>query len=416
MNLTRFSLFFPEKREFFLEGQGIFAFGGVGSGNGTPGDVPVMFFSRQIGLSRGQQVPVIGGGRVTGRAGHYSIGALNIETGEKPSAGAVTTNFTAVRVKRDILRRSNFGVVATHRSAAVGGSGANSLLGMDGNLFLFTNLTANLYYTRTTTDGSSIGSASYRGAVDYSHDRYGFSAEHLLVGQGFDPQVGYARRLDFRRSFGEFRFTPRPRNRTVIRKFTYLGSMDYVTDARARVVMNKELRGQFGIALQNSDQFEVEVQRPVRAAAAPLRDRSGGDRACRPVRLPQRQDQLLARTTARGLGTRVRGYGTLYGGTRTETTYSGRVGIVPQFAVEPALTLNWVELPYGSFRAQIVSSRFIVTPTPRMMITSLWQLNATTKTLTSSVRLRWSTVRAANSSSCTATGGARWPPRQSPAC
>jgi Domain of unknown function (DUF5916) len=61
VNLTRFSLFFPEKREFFLEGEGIFAFGGVGSGNGTPGDVPVMFFSRRIGLNSGQEVPVRGG-------------------------------------------------------------------------------------------------------------------------------------------------------------------------------------------------------------------------------------------------------------------------------------------------------------------------------------------------------------------
>ena len=92
INLTRFSVFFPEKRDFFLEGQGIFDFGGVQAGN-SPGDVPLLFFSRQIGLSQGQAVPVIGGVRLTGRAGAYSIGALNIQTDDKPSARALADEF-----------------------------------------------------------------------------------------------------------------------------------------------------------------------------------------------------------------------------------------------------------------------------------------------------------------------------------
>ncbi|MGC4083369.1 MAG: DUF5916 domain-containing protein [Vicinamibacterales bacterium] len=196
VNLTRFSLFFPEKRDFFLEGQGIFAFAGIGSGNGgSPGDVPVMFFSRQVGLLKGQEVPVIGGARVTGRAGRYSLGALNIETGDKDSIGAKATNFSTVRIKRDILRRSNVGLIATHRSVALSGTGTNSLVGADGNFFLLTNLTASAFYTRTDTDGVRDGAASYRGTFEYAGDRYGFQAEHLLVGEHFDPQVGYVRML-----------------------------------------------------------------------------------------------------------------------------------------------------------------------------------------------------------------------------
>ncbi|MBI4266132.1 MAG: hypothetical protein HY657_17290, partial [Acidobacteria bacterium] len=90
VNLTRYSLFFPEKRDFFLEGQPIFAFGGIPVGQNTnPGDVPVMFFSRQIGLSRGQAVPVVAGARLTGKAGPCQLGAVNIQTDDKPSAGAV---------------------------------------------------------------------------------------------------------------------------------------------------------------------------------------------------------------------------------------------------------------------------------------------------------------------------------------
>src|SRR5262249_13831920 len=92
VNLTRFTLFFPEKREFFLEGAGIFDFGGIGStGNTAGGDLPIMFYSRRIGLSQdGHPIPLIGGGRITGRAGPFSIGVVNIQTEDDPNLGAVS--------------------------------------------------------------------------------------------------------------------------------------------------------------------------------------------------------------------------------------------------------------------------------------------------------------------------------------
>src|SRR5499426_524750 len=140
INLTRFSLQFPEKRDFFLEGQGIFNFGGT-RGNGN--DVPFLFFSRRIGLSQGQSVPVVAGGRLTGTVGKFGVGALNIQTDDKPSAGAVSTNFSVVRVKRDILRRSNIGLLATHRTPAANQQGANDAFGADANLAFFKSLSIN---------------------------------------------------------------------------------------------------------------------------------------------------------------------------------------------------------------------------------------------------------------------------------
>ena len=389
VNLTRFSLFFPEKRDFFLEGQGIFAFGGVGSGNGTPGDVPVMFFSRQIGLNKGQEVPVLGGARLTGRSGLYSIGALSIQTGEKESAGAMSTNFSTLRVKRDVLKRSNIGLIATRRSVGASGGGANTLAGVDGNFYLFANLTANAYYSRTDTPGLSGGTASYRGTVDYSGDRYGFQGEHLLIGEHFDPQVGYARRTDFRRSFGEARFTPRPKRRTRVRKFTYLTSMDYVTDASVSAVQNKELRGLFQTEFQSSDQYSLEYTRNYELVPKPFTISPG-------VIVPAAGYETRNLRSTYSLGQQrlfsgrvALGRGTLYDGTRTEASYNGRVGIIPQLAVEPSISLNWVDLPFGSFSAKLVNARLIVTPTPRMMLSSLIQFNASAHTVTSSVRLRW---------------------------
>jgi hypothetical protein len=389
VNLTRFSLFFPEKRDFFLEGQGIFAFGGVGSGNQTPGDVPVMFFSRRIGLNQGQAVPVLGGARLTGRAGPYSIGALNIETGDKASARAVATNFTAVRLKRDILRRSNVGVIATHRSVGATGAGSNSVVGLDGNLYLFTNVTANAYYARSDTPGVSGGTASYRGTFEYAGDRYGIAGEHLLIGERFDAQAGYVRRTDFRRTYGEARFSPRPGRRNMVRKYNFIGSLDYVTNARRTELQNRQVSGIFRTDFQSSDQFTVEYVRdyervPRSFTIAPGIDVPAGGYSAQNVRTTYSLGQQRPVSGRVGVGR-----GSFYDGTRTEASYNGRIAIRPQFAFEPSLSLNWVDLPVGAFSATLINSRFVLTPTPRMGISSLVQFNAGAHTLSSSVRLRW---------------------------
>jgi hypothetical protein len=392
VNLTRFSLFFPEKREFFLEGQGIFSFGGVTFGNngGNPGDVPVMFFSRQIGLSRGQAVPVIAGGRVTGRTGAYSIGALNMQTDDKEAAGAVSTNFTAVRVKRDILRRSNIGVIATNRSPAIAGIDSNALLGADANLFLFANVTANAYYARTDTPSRSGGQDSYRGRFDFAGDRYGVQGEHLLVGNQFNPEVGYVRRTDFRRNFGQLRFSPRPENNAFVRKYNFTGSFDYVTDASASHILEKELRGVFSTDYQSGDQWTVvEYTRNYELVT--------NDFVINPGTIVPRggyEYQNVRTQYSIGQQRKVSGrvaaaYGSLYDGKKTEVSYVGRIGVIPQFALEPSIELNWVRLPYGDFSAPVVASRFILTPNPRMAVSSLIQYNGGSRTLSSSVRFRW---------------------------
>ncbi len=188
VNLTRFSLFFPEKREFFLEGQGIFAFGGRRTSRfgGESNNTPIMFFSLRIGLSGATAVPIQAGGRLTGRAGAYTLGALTIQTDEVAVARVPTTNFSVLRVKRDILRRSNIGVIATHRSASAIGNGTNSLFGLDANLSFYDNLNINEYYSRSRTSALKDDDVSYLGRLDYGGDRYGLQLERLVVAENAD--------------------------------------------------------------------------------------------------------------------------------------------------------------------------------------------------------------------------------------
>lgn len=392
VNLTRFSVFFPEKRDFFLEGQGIFDFGGVQAGN-SPGDVPLLFFSRQIGLSQGQAVPVVGGVRLTGRAGAFSIGALNIQTEDKPEARALSTNFSALRLKRNLLRRSNVGVMATRRGPSVSsGADASYTAGVDATMLFFKSINITSYYALTNTPdarGANVTGSSYRGRFDYNADRYGATAEHMLIDADFRPEVGYVRRSDIRRSYGQLRFSPRPRGSRLIRKYTWQTSLDYVTDAGARAVQSREINGLFRVDFQSSDSFTTEVSRefellPSRFTIARGVVVPAGGYTYSTARVSYSLGQQRRVSGRIGAST-----GSLYEGTKSDVSFSGRWGVIPQLSLEPSATLAWGSLPYGDFKARLVGSRVTVTPSARMQISSLVQFNIDANTVTSSARLRW---------------------------
>jgi hypothetical protein len=390
VNLTRYSILFPEKRDFFLEGQGIYAFGGrnlSGMGSGDTDDVPVMFFSRQIGLFAGQTIPVIAGGRVTGKTGPYDIAALNIQTAEKESARAAATNFSAVRIRRDIFRRSNVGVIATARNPS--GGEQSIAFGADTSLRVSPNTTVVGYFSRTDAAGRSTQSTSYRARFDWAPDRYGVGFEHLMVGPGFAPAVGYARREDFRRDTVNARFSPRLRNNRYMRKLTWQGTFVYDTDADITTLENRSIEGTFGIEFHSADVANVGFVDEYERLPQAFRIAPG-------VTVPAGGYQNHTATASYTLGNQrvVAGRvqvqsGAFYNGTRQAASYSGRIAVVPQFAVEPSISLAWVDLPYGDFSARLIAGRFTFTPTTKLLLSSLIQLNASARTLASSIRLRW---------------------------
>ncbi|HSA56704.1 MAG TPA: DUF5916 domain-containing protein, partial [Gemmatimonadaceae bacterium] len=261
VNLTRFSLFFPEKRDFFLEGRGVFDFarGGVGAGgSANTSDTPYLFYSRRVGLNAGRVIPIDAGGRVTGKLGPYAIGIMNIQASDEPISQTEATNFTVLRVKRDVMRRSAIGLMATNRSASALGTGSNQAYGIDGSFGLSRDVSLGAYLARTATTGLRGDDQSYEGRIDYNADRYGARAEHLSVGANFNPEVGFIRRTDFSRSFGELRFSPRPSGIPSVRKFTWSGSGEYIETGAGRVDA-RVFQGHFGTEFESSDQFTLDV-------------------------------------------------------------------------------------------------------------------------------------------------------------
>ena len=390
INLTRFSLFFPEKREFFLENKGTFAFGGAGAGVGFGNtDLPILFYSRRIGLHQGIAVPINGGGRLTGRAGKYSLGVLHIQSNDDSTVEALRTNYTVARLKRDILRRSSIGALFTRRSILENGTGANDVYGIDGAFAFFDNLVINTYWARSHTEGLQGDDASYRAQLDYAGDRYGLQLERLAVGDNFKPGIGFLRRSDMRKNYGEFRFSPRPTSLPSIRKFSAVTSLTYIENGEGKLE-TRDVNGEFGVEFQNSDRFSVSYSRRYEFLSQPFR-------IAPTVTLPVGGYHFQGTQASYSFGTQRRiswnigiAHGTFFSGKRTTINISqGRIELSPQFSIQPTLSFNWLDLPEGSFRTNLIGSRVTYTVTPRMFVSALLQYNSSGNALGSNVRLRW---------------------------
>ena len=389
VNLTRFSLFFPEKREFFLENAGTFAFGSAATTGAGSGDTPILFYSRRIGLEGGRAVPIDVGGRVTGRLGRYNVGFLNIQTSDDAATGAPSSNVSVVRVKRDLLRRSSVGLMVTGRNEASGGTGDNLAYGVDGTFAFFANLAVNTYWARTKTTGLSRHDTSYRTQLDYAGDRYGVQLERLVVGDNFNPGVGYVRRDDMRRTFGQLRFSPRPRASTIVRKYSWTAAVALIEDGGGRVE-SRERSADFGIDFQNADRFMLEYSGVHEFLPAPFRIAPGvtlpvGGYDFNNVRVGFNRAQLH-----RLSGNLSAEYGTFYNGHKTTLGLSGsRVNLGTRLSVEPTYSINRVDLDQGAFATHLAGARVTWTATPLMFTSALMQYNSGSRALSANVRLRW---------------------------
>ena len=406
VNLTRFSLFFPEKREFFLEGRGIFGFarggvaggfggalrrGGQGGGFFGGGNAPTLFYSRQIGLQNGTIVPIVGGGRVTGKIGAFDVGLLNIQADEDAAAAAEMTNFTVVRLKRDILRRSSIGGIFTNRSVSLLGDGASQAYGADATFSFYENVSLLAYAARTQTPGNDGEDLSYQGRFNYAGDLYGFQAEHLVVEDNFIPEVGFLRRDNFRRSYGTARYSPRPRSLAGIRQFRLEGSYDYIETADFGIVETRQSQLGFSTELENSDRFGFSVADNYEFLHEEFTP--GPDEVAFPVGGYQFFD--VEGTYSPGAQRRMNGTftvraGDYFNGTiRSVEFRQGRMEVTERLSLEPSVSVNWIDSPQGAFRTDLLVSRVNLSFTPRMFFSGLIQYNSSTNTVSNNLRLRW---------------------------
>ena len=394
VNLTRFNLFFPEKRDFFLENLGVFAFAGrasAGLGSGT-GDAPYLFFSRRIGLDAGREIPLHAGGRVTGKAGKFTFAALNVQTGEEEAVKVDSANFTVLRAKRDILRRSSIGGMYTHRTATPGRVGANDGYGIDGAFSFYQNVRFDTYIAATNTENRSGDDLSYRGLFDYTGDKYGLQLERLVVEPNFLPEIGFVRRTDMQRNFGQVRYSPRPKGIRNLRKITNTASLNYTTNIDHRLD-TREIIGKVEAELTNSDLASVTYTDNFERLVRPFAIVTGPNGVTIPVGTYNFNTTRLGYIGGQQRkisGEVVYEFGPFYNGDRnTISVNTARVQVTPQISLEPGASINWVDLVQGSFVAKVLRTRATYTITPRMFVSGIVQYNSTGYSWGNNVRFRW---------------------------
>ena len=379
VNLTRFDLFFPEKREFFLENAGIFEFGTRAGFEPPPF---LLFFSRRIGISDDGEIPLIGGVRLTGRAGKQTIGLLNVVT--NTAFDAPRTNFAVARVKRDVGTRNYIGAMLTDRRTS---NGSNTAGGVDFSFWPEGTLNLQGFFAATNTSGPGGDDIAYRIGVDLQEDVTGFNVQLIGVGPETNAAMGFITRKDIRRADGNIRVTPRPKI-LGLRKVDLFTSAGHITRMDG-VLQDWSLAGAISPEWNSGEALTVYYQTGFNRI-------DEGFELGEDVYVPAGDYDLwqLAIFANTSFNRPVVLAGTafiqgVYDGNLT--TVSGNLGLNPTANISFTFnyTRNWVDVPDGAFTADIGSLRLTLAFSTKLVAHTLLQYNSLDNALSANVRVNF---------------------------
>jgi len=415
VNLTRFSLFFPEKRDFFLEGAGIFSFGErvqrTGSGSQPP---TLLFYSRRIGLQDGQALPVIAGGKLTGRSGPFEIGLLNITTAAREfrtketedrylSASGILladddpqlaestivdtvehpfidttqvqrTNFSVIRLKRDFLSRSSIGLIAVNRDPGTS-TDYNRSFGLDADLsFLDAALNLRFFAARTFSPQTQGREDAAHFAVDYRRGAFESRASYLDIGDDFNPEVGFVPRGSIRRYRSSVHYRPLI-NTAWIRRYSIGPEFTYLTDLANEIKTRSFNFGAF-VNLETGDWIGLRL-------AQRLEHLDEAFDIHKEIEIPIDEHSFTAYSFNfySNDGRRLSGRGSLetggfWNGDRIRFNIDGTIKANRHLSLSTAYDYNNVHLPTGEFKTNALSSRFLYTFSTDLFLRGLMQWNS----------------------------------------
>ncbi|MCC7054548.1 MAG: carbohydrate binding family 9 domain-containing protein [Gemmatimonadaceae bacterium] len=382
-NLTRFPLFFPEKRTFFLENAGVFS-------AGTPQAVD-LFFTRRIGIDAvGNPVPILGGGRVTGRVAGLTVGLLQIFT-DDASATQPGNSYSVARATKEVGRRSRVGVIGVQRMGLGDADGDhNRTFGIDGRLGLSDAVTFDAWGGKTLTPGRGHDDLAFSTLATYSTRDWNNSVRYLQTGRDFNPEVGFLNRA------GGYRFI----ETTVLRNvrnpsWTHVRQWNPHTSVRGYYGLDGFLQsGQVHIDMtevtfNNGGRVGPEVNIYREGLQQPFEIAPG-------VVLPAGSYTFAVygfdwdTDPSRSLSVTTRGdFGPFYNGTRN----GGRVAVTfrrgAAFTSSLVLDHNDVHLDQGNFTRTLIGTRLGYNFTPRLFVNSLIQYNNQARIWTANARLGW---------------------------
>ena len=386
INLTRFSLFFPEKREFFLENSSIFQMGKSQRRFGrVSGRDLIPFFSRRIGIAEGQIVPILGGARLSGKMGHYTLGFLSLQTAkfeETPS-----TNFTVLRLRREILRNSDVGGIFINKY--VNGGGFNRTYGFDANLKFFNYLDIIPFILKTESPGQAGKDLAANIGITWNDPFWDLIAEYMTIEENFNPEVGFVRRTNIRKTRGKFGVKPRPGERIPwIRQFQPFLDVNYITD-QENILETRTVEGNFSILFENNSNLRFSHLSNFERLDEPFEIRPGQE-------IPI-GDYNFGEYTLAFSGDRSRMFsgnasvqtGGFFDGDKDSYTLGVRFLLNYHFEADVSWEHDDVALPSGDFKTNLVSKRVLYSFSPRMFLNALIQYNSTDREIESNIRFNF---------------------------
>ena len=392
VNLTRFNLFFPEKRDFFLENAGTFNFGGTGRGVNL-----VPFFSRSIGLSGGTPVPIVGGARVTGQVGRYDLGFLTMKTesfNKDDDLRIPSNNYLVGRIKRNFSTSSWIGSLVTNRESTEAGD-YNRVYGADAHFQFYERLEFDSYLLRSDTPGKSGKNQARKFATTWRDDELIVGAEYHAVQTNFNPEMGFIRRKDMTQYSGNFAWRPLLRSNRLVRNLIFSTYLDYYGGGDGKVeTRNQEIN--VGIELQSGASANFTVAETFDRLVNPFLIRSlrrghasdlaidAGDYGYRQYSLRFNSSQ-----TEKITGNVNINLGEFWNGHRKSV--GGAVGFRPNYHMNINVNYshNRVSLPNGSFQTTLVGARLLYGFSPRVFLNSFVQYNADTHRVSSNIRFNF---------------------------
>ncbi|MEM9555989.1 MAG: carbohydrate binding family 9 domain-containing protein [Acidobacteriota bacterium] len=388
VNLTRFSLFFPEKREFFLENAGIFDFGFGSSLIGPP--LLKVFHSRRIGIGRGGvEIPIEWGARFTGRRGEWSVGALHVETEglDDPALGVVARDRSGVlRLTRNFGSRSRVGAMVTERDPA--GRGANRTYGIDVNFNPVRRLNLYGFLSRSETSGAGDAGDAWGVGGTWSDSHWLGSLSVVEVDDEFDPELGFLLRRGVRQYLPNLQLLPRPGWRGV-RNLDFQVVGEVVTDLDGDLLSVTSSATLFGVKWQTGDYWSLFVDWNFEELERPFEIIPG-------LVIPAADYTFPAIgtffQTSPGRKVAIDGYlrtGEFYDGDR----YDHQLRLVTRpsrfLGTETVWTYSDVRLPDGRFDVSVIRQRISVALRPTFTIDTFIQWNDLAELASLNARLRW---------------------------
>ena len=388
VNLSRFPLFFPEKREFFLENAGLFQLGEVYRLGPPRTEEVLLFFSRRIGLSEAREpLPILAGARLTGRAGGYYLGLMNIQTRSRDETPA--NNFTVARVRRDILANSDVGLMFINRQSSQ--RDYNRSFSADANFVFFRDLRMNTVVAGTRTPGLHGHDGMQKLEMTWQNNLVKILGSYLNVQENFNPEVGFVRRrgtIAHSELNVRHRFDRGSKLGAVLRDLSphviWEGSErpDGETDVKLfRPHVRVELQDGGGIEGTNYRNFERDTE--------PFTIRPGVVLPPGDYRFDDYQIWYFSnKSKPVSIDARYRS-GEFYDGTKVTWKVSGSLKLGYRLTTTVDFEHNDVNLPEGAFLADLLGVRVNHAFSPRMFLNAFVQYNSDTNKVSSNIRFRF---------------------------